>query len=92
MDYSNIILEMLDRIKALEREVAELKHKHSVSKSNEEKSCEKVSPSAVSKRDTTRYLFKGNVLLKNRLVLSVVRKYPRLNVRSVLRDLGVITI
>ena len=79
MDYSNIILEMLDRIKALEREVAELKQKHSVSKSNEGKSCEKVSPSAVSKRDTTRYLFKGNVLLKNRLVLAVVRNYVERN-------------
>ena len=75
MDYSNIILEMLDRIKSLEREVAELKQKHSVSKLIEEKSCEKVYPSAVSKRDTTRYLFKGNVLLKNRLVLAVVRNY-----------------
>ena len=79
MDYSNIILEMLDRIKVLEREVAELKQKQSVSKSNERKSCEKVSASAVSKRDTRRYLFKGNVLLKNRLVLAVVRNYVEHN-------------
>ena len=34
-----------------------------------------VSTTAVAKRDTTRYLFNGEVYLKNKLVLAVVKKY-----------------
>ncbi|MBO5354551.1 MAG: hypothetical protein J6B09_00615 [Clostridia bacterium] len=84
MEYANIILEMLDRIKTLEKEVELLK--------KERAAAPVVVPSATSlpsefvqtismpsKRDTTRYLFESNVYLKNRLVLAVVRAYLRDN-------------
>jgi hypothetical protein len=83
MDYANIILEMLDRIKKLENEVQALKQ----SRNNEQKISDEhyclsrmslakpSNPQPASKRDTTRYMFEGNVYLKNRLVLAVVQKY-----------------
>lgn len=89
MDYSNIILEMLDRIKTLEKEVAELKENKSVVKSFEES----VSVDAfniASKRDTTRYLFKGNVFLKNRLVLAIVKDYVNNNPQITINELKTI--
>lgn len=79
MDYSNIILEILDRVKILEKEVIELKQKCSISQSLDTKSNEEFSPSLNNKRDTTRYLFNGNVYLKNRLVLAVVNDYVKKN-------------
>ncbi len=88
MDYANIILEMLDRIKKLETDVEELKR----SKNKEEEApigspyiiqtpTSKPSEciSTINKRDTTRYMFEGNVYLKNRLVLAVVQKYVQEN-------------
>lgn len=78
MDYANIILEMLDRIKILEKEVDELKKKQIMDPKNEV--MEKASYSdgwtmpVAGKRDTTRYMFGGNVYLKNRLVLAVIQK------------------
>ena len=84
MDYADIILEMLDRIKKLEAEVEKLKQ----SKSKEEEThsgniyipkMSMATPSdfvpQANKRDTTRYMLDGNVYLKNRLVLEVVKKY-----------------
>lgn len=91
MDYSNIILEMLDRIKMLEQEVAELKQfkKQYESMSIDsnckiEKSDFYVSNGANSmpttkKRDMTRYMFHGSVYLKNHLVLAVVKAYVAQN-------------
>ena len=84
MDYANIILEMLDRIKRLETEVEQLKRvgAKEEKEKNESNHLPKMSiakPSnfytQTSKRDTTRYMFEGNVYLKNRLVLEVVKKY-----------------
>ena len=84
MDYANIILEMLDRIKKLETEVEQLKLLGVKEEKAKSESCylPKMSiakPSdfytQASKRDTTRYMFEGNVYLKNRLVLEVVKKY-----------------
>ena len=85
MDYANIILEMLDRIKKLEKEVEQLKrggeneeekdrsyYLTKMSISNPENFC-----TQTNKRDTTRYMFEGNVYLKNRLVLEVVKKYVK---------------
>lgn len=77
MDYSNIILELLDRIKTLEKDVAELKQKYAVSLSTESQTNIDASASLPNKRDTTRYLFNGTVYLKNRLVLAVVSDYVK---------------
>ena len=91
MDYANIILEMLDRIKKLEQEVSTLKQ---AQKSNALPQLENslqfpegqtyaqiasYSPQPTGKRDTTRYMFDGNVYLKNRLVLAVVKAYVARN-------------
>ena len=87
MDYANIILEMLDRIKKLETEVEKLKQNTSeednalvescIPQMSMAKSSDFITPS--NKRDTTRYMFEGNVYLKNRLVLAVVQKYVKEN-------------
>ena len=88
MDYANIILEMLDRIKKLELEIEKLKNSEPQEKAPELEShiipkMSLASPSdfenTPSKRDTTRYMFKGNVYLKNRLVLAVVQSYVESN-------------
>ena len=85
MEYSNIILEMLDRIKALEQEVATLKDtlksdRHLNATRNYDSNNEDIQSQSPyvpisGKRDTTRYMFEGNVYLKNRLVLAVVKAY-----------------
>lgn len=82
MDYSKIILEMLNRIKTLEQEVAALKSKQGDSITTSQSTVSSTTNATVygnysplSKRDTTRYLFEGNVYLKNRLVLAVVKAY-----------------
>lgn len=87
MDYANIILEMLDRIKKLETEVEKLKQSRCEEKNESGenhipkmpmvKSSDFITP--LNKRDTTRYMFEGNVYLKNRLVLAVVQKYVKEN-------------
>ena len=87
MDYAQIILEMLDRIKTLEKEVELLKEAQASSsvlasdystKSQGTQICTVITPSVGSgKRDTTRFMFENNVYLKNRLVLAVVRAYLR---------------
>ena len=86
MDYSNIILEMLDRIKKLEQEVENLKKtqminapssNYTVELSNTTGQLSKAEyfPQDSGKRDTTRYLFDGYIYLKNRLVLAIVKAY-----------------
>lgn len=91
MDYANIILEMLDRIKKLEQEVTDLKQLQksnyitSTDISNKQAENHSYNPSVsyqtptAGKRDTTRYMFEGNVYLKNRLVLAVVKAYVAKN-------------
>lgn len=91
MDYANIILEMLDRIKKLEDEVEELKsfHKHNEptavdngylsNNSYPSEPSTSMSMSMVGKRDTTRYRFNGDYFPKNRLVLAVVKEYVEQN-------------
>ena len=95
MDYANIILEMLDRIKALEREVDDLKKKQNTSQIRSETVTQAAyttyvggwNAPASGKRDTTRYMFAGNVYLKNRLVLAVVQSYVDQNPRITRREL-----
>lgn len=87
MDYANIILEMLDRIKKLEQEVLVLKQDQNQkiqmcidnSRNAKESLCASVEKPTIGKRDTTRYMFEGNVYLKNRLVLAVVKAYVSKN-------------
>lgn len=73
MEYNELILDMLNRIVKLEKEVEILKSK--------EKTDETVLPVSIDiedkpqQRDKTRYMFNGNVYLKNRLVLAVVKDY-----------------
>ena len=76
MEYQELILEMLNRIVKLEKEVELLKK-------------EKISSEVISKetfvedrpvqRDKTRYMFNGNVYLKNKLVLAVINDYVSKN-------------
>lgn len=77
MEYAQIILEMLERIKTLESEVEKLKSNYG----NDLKSYISNQPAAptpqTSKRDTTRYMFEGNVYLKNRLVLAVIQSFVK---------------
>lgn len=91
MDYANIILEMLDRIKKLEQDVANLKQSQksndmvSTDISYKQEGNHNYNANAfyqiptTGKRDTTRYMFEGNVYLKNRLVLAVVKSYVSQN-------------
>ena len=84
MNYANIILEMLERIKKLETEVELLKQREikDADAATEEAYTPKMSLArptemapAMGKRDKTRYMFDGNIYLKNRLVLAVVQRY-----------------
>ena len=71
MEYNELILDMLNRIVKLEKEVEILKSK--------EKAGETVLPVSIDdkplQRDKKRYMFNGNVYLKNRLVLAIVKDY-----------------
>lgn len=89
MEISDITIElMFDRIKSLEKqvsnletEVTELKSKLAVFESGSSKPLDNTSQYAMSiapsgsKRDTTKYMWNGNVYLKNRLVLAIVHHY-----------------
>jgi hypothetical protein len=76
MEYNELILDMLNRIVKLEKEVELLKK-------------EKIPREVISKetfveerpvqRDKTRYMFNGNVYLKNKLVLALVKDYVSKN-------------
>lgn len=92
MDYKELILDMLNRIIKLEKEVELLKCNHNQScvdydtnhnaNEGQHQLCVKQSTfeflsndNANKQRDKTRYLFKGNIYLKNRLVFAVVNDY-----------------
>ena len=67
MEYNELILDMLNRIVKLEKEV-ELLKKEKIS-SEEVISKETFVEERPVQRDKTRYMFNGNVYLKNKLVL-----------------------
>lgn len=71
MQYEKFILELMERVSALENEVAKLKERSSdnISIPIQSKRC---SP---NERDTTKYIFDGIRYGKNRLVLAIVKKY-----------------
>ena len=73
MEYKELILDMMNRIVKLEKEIELLKARgempsDSVHNAN--------TPDVISQqRDKTKYLFGGNIYHKNKLVLAVVKKY-----------------
>ena len=73
MEYNELLLEVLNRIVKLEKEVAELKNNRN---KNENVLSEKpIIDDKPQQRDKKRYMFNGNVYLKNRLVLAIVKDY-----------------
>lgn len=80
MDYQEIILDLMNRVIKLEKEVEILKSaKETTSVVQHIQEPEIIKPIVNNRletgRDKTRYMFKGNVYLKNKLVLAVVTDY-----------------
>ena len=72
-NYKELILDLVNRITKLEKEVELLKSANDFAKSSVQ---EKVLPGVKSQqRDKTRYMFAGNVYLKNKLVFAIVEDY-----------------
>lgn len=92
MEYKELILDMLNRIVKLEKEVGLLKQ--------EKEACDKSIHSTGERemffderpqqRDKSRYMFNGNVYLKNKLVLAVVKDYVLKNQTITCNDLKTI--
>ena len=85
MEYKDLILDMLNRIAKLEKEVELLKNEK---KLFSEKNTEILSLETPGEdlerpqqRDKTRYMFNGNIYLKNKLVLAVVKDYVSKNIQ-----------
>lgn len=72
MDYNELMLDKLNRIVKLEKEVELLKKEKN---SSEEVQKETFIEERPVQRDKTRYMFNGNVYLKNKLVLAVIKDY-----------------
>lgn len=77
MEYQELILDMLNRIVKLEKEVENLKkEKHAYVKDLECSVTQNITIEERSQqRDKTRYMYNGNVYLKNKLVLAIVKDY-----------------
>ena len=79
MDYQEIILDLMNRVIKLEKEVEILKSSKEINTDavviNQSAKINPVVNKNESCRDKTRYMFKGNVYLKNKLVLAVVTDY-----------------
>lgn len=76
MDYNELILDMLNRIVKLEKEVELLKKEKTPSEMISKETFMEERP---QQRDKTRYMFNGNVYLKNKLVLAVIKDYVSKN-------------
>ena len=76
MEYNELILDMLNRIVKLEKEVELLKKEKTP---REMISKEMFTEERPQQRDKTRYMFEGNIYLKNKLVLAVVKAYVSKN-------------
>ncbi|MBO5091285.1 MAG: hypothetical protein J6C61_02250 [Clostridia bacterium] len=74
MEYQELILDMLNRIVKLEKEIESLKSMNAKNASafDEIAAFDEAKP---QQRDKTRYMFNGNIYLKNKLVLAVVKDY-----------------
>ena len=78
MEYKELMLDMLNRIIKLEKEVELLKgNKVIQEKALQEEVILEEKP--LQQRDKTRYMFNGNIYLKNKLVLAVVKDYVSKN-------------
>lgn len=79
MEYKDLILDMLNRIAKLEKEIELLKNEKKLflEKSTETPILEKTGEDLErpQQRDKTRYMFNGNIYLKNKLVLAIVKDY-----------------
>ena len=77
MEYNELILDMLNRIVKLEKEVESLKKEKEsyVKKSRSPSVQDIIIEERPQQRDKTRYMFNGNVYLKNKLVLAIVKDY-----------------
>ena len=76
MEYKELILDMLNRIVKLEKEVELLKKEKTPSEVISKETFIEERP---VQRDKTRYMFNGNVYLKNKLVLAVIKDYVSKN-------------
>ena len=76
MEYNELILDMLNRIVKLEKEVELLKKEKTLSEMSSKETFVEERP---IQRDKTRYMFNGNVYLKNKLVLAVIKDYVSKN-------------
>ena len=76
MEYNELILDMLNRIVKLEKEVELLRNEKTSSEVIPKETFVEERP---VQRDKTRYMFNGNVYLKNKLVLAVVKDYVAKN-------------
>lgn len=81
MNYDRIILELMDRISALEDEVSILKANiNKIDTGNKDIGNNNVTTVVNnSGRDTTKYILDGKKYSKNRLVLAVVNKYMEMH-------------
>lgn len=92
MDYQEIILDLMNRVIKLEKDVEILKSIKNI-KTNDVIVKEPeiinlpVNNKNESGRDKTRYLFKGNVYLKNKLVLAVITDYVENNPTLTINEL-----
>lgn len=86
MEYEKVLLDLMDRVIKLEKEVEELKKNSNESNENDFSDnfvmgCSSINQSnngsveTKTTRDKTRYMFNGQIYLKNKLVLAVVSDY-----------------
>lgn len=78
MNYDRLILELMDRVSALEDEVATLKKQNTVFDKTPINNNEIKSP-IYNSRDKTKYILNGTRYGKNRLVLAIVTEYFKRN-------------
>lgn len=87
MNYDRFILELLNRVAALEDEIDNLKSEITEVKKNmynidDNANIESKQNSIINSfggRDATKYIFNGRIYCKNRLVLAVVKKFVEEN-------------
>ena len=90
MNYDRVILELLDRVSALEEKIEQIQAfiKTDGVLPNEKILWDKTveNPAVANSRDTTKYIFEGKRYGKNRMVLAVVQKYVQMNLEFLLKD------
>ena len=88
-DYDSLLLELWERVQRLESEVEALKRACGSGVGIESPNTCDIEKNVVSnKKDTTKYVFQGNIYGKNRLVLAVVKAYVKENPRVTCSELG----